>query len=128
VRVGRHGKMQIARRGQRERALQHDLPRRGGEEVCAAHHVGDALLGVVHHDRELVREEPVAPPQHEIAHLARDVLPDAALHPILELDAAGRHAQAPGARLVGGDGAVAARARIHRPLDAGEARVRHFAP
>ena len=51
--------MQVARRRQAEPALQQDLPRRAVGEVFAANDVGDALLGIVDDDRELVREDAV---------------------------------------------------------------------
>ena len=47
-----------------------DLPRRGVEQVGAAHDVGYALFRVVDHDRELVGELAVGAPQHEVADVA----------------------------------------------------------
>src|SRR5258706_6510271 len=47
------GDVQVARLGQRKALLQEELPRRGKKEGGAAHDVGDALGGVVHHDRKL---------------------------------------------------------------------------
>ena len=67
-------RVQVARRGQRQRALQQDLARRVVGQVLAAHHVGDALLGVVHHHGQLVGEQAVGALEHEVAHLLRHVL------------------------------------------------------
>ena len=69
-RVDRRRDVQVARRRVAEQALQVDLPRRRIEQVGAAHHVGDALLGVVDHHRELVGELPVGAIQHEVADVA----------------------------------------------------------
>jgi hypothetical protein len=66
--------VQVARRHKTEQALQIDLARRGVEQVGAAHHVGDLLVRVVHHHRELVGELTVAAAQDEVAHLALEIL------------------------------------------------------
>ena len=57
-----------------ERTLQQDLARRVVGQVLAAHDVGDALLGIVDHHRELVGPQAVGAPQHEVTDLVRHVL------------------------------------------------------
>ena len=49
-------------------ALQQDLARRVVGQVFAAHDVGDALRGVVHHHGQLVGPQAVGPAQHEVTH------------------------------------------------------------
>ena len=51
--IEQQGQVQVARHRQAERTLQQDLARGGVEQVGAAHHVGDALVGVVDHHRQL---------------------------------------------------------------------------
>ena len=53
---------------------QHDLTLARIEQVSAAHHARDALVGIVHHHRELIGEQAVGTAQDEIAHVARHVL------------------------------------------------------
>ena len=53
--------------GRPEEALEPDLARRGGEQVRPPGHLGHPGGGVVHHHRELVREEAIRPLDHEIA-------------------------------------------------------------
>lgn len=87
--------MQVVGRRQAQRALQQNLPRRGIEQVGAAHHVADALRGVVDHHRQLVGPATVGAQQHEIADLGVHVLGDGAAHAVAKRDhAARRHSQA----------------------------------
>jgi hypothetical protein len=60
--------------GRPSAALQQDLARGVVGQVLAAHHVGDALRGVVHHHRQLVGPQAVGAVEHEVAHLVRHVL------------------------------------------------------
>jgi hypothetical protein len=66
--------VQIARRRQAEQPLQVNLPRRVVGQVFTAHDIGDALRGIVHHHRELVRPRAVGALQHEVADGVRHVL------------------------------------------------------
>ena len=50
-----------------EQPVQEDLPRRRGEQVRSPQHLRDPHRAVVHHDRELVREDAVAAAEHEVA-------------------------------------------------------------
>ena len=53
-------------RGQPEQVGEVGLPGRGGQEVVAAHHLLDALVGVVHHHGEVVGGHAVVAAQHEV--------------------------------------------------------------
>ena len=79
--------VQIARRGVAEQPLQMNLPRGRIQQVCAAHHVGHALGGVVHHHGELIGEQAVGAPQRRSRRspVSRDC-DDLALHPVGEAD------------------------------------------
>ena len=97
--------MRVTRRGKAKRALQQDLPRGRIEQVGAAHHVGDALRGVVDHHRELVGPVAVGTLEHEVADLFADVLAHAPLDRIVEAECGGgRHAQPEGRRGAHGAG------------------------
>jgi hypothetical protein len=69
VRLGHQGDVRVAWRGQIQRALQGDLPGRAVEQVGAAHHVRDALQGIINDHRELIGEAPVAAPDDYVAAL-----------------------------------------------------------
>ena len=86
---------------QSQRFVQKDLARRVVGEVGAAHHVADALRGVVHHHCQLIGIDIVRAQQHEIANRACNVLqlgPQPPVGPVR--DGAGWHqrvtTQAPG--------------------------------
>ena len=53
-----------------QRRVQRELPRRRGQQVLAAQHVGDAHQGVVHRVDERVQRRAVAADQHEVGHRA----------------------------------------------------------
>ncbi|MNV57545.1 hypothetical protein D3C71_1498830 [compost metagenome] len=77
--------------------LQQNLARRGVDQVRAAHHVADALLGVVHDHRQLIGPETIGPQQDEIAYVTVHVLRDRPLQRVVESHmAAVGHAQADG--------------------------------
>ena len=86
--------MHERRRRKAEQPVQPDLPRCGGDQVRAAHHLGHAGDRVVHHDRELVGKHPVRPADDEIPALAREVFAVRAEHPVREADLLIRHAHA----------------------------------
>ena len=67
VGVQHQRQVQVARGGQAQRALQQDLARSGVEQVGAADDVGDALVGVIHHHRQLVGPVAVGATQDEVA-------------------------------------------------------------
>ena len=97
--------MQVLGRGQAQGALQHDLPRCVVGQVLAAHHMGDALRGVVHHHCQLVSPQAISPAQHKVADFLAHVLllrPQAAVAPMRDGGQAqcglhGLHIQPPGA-------------------------------
>ena len=84
--VHRDRQMGVIRRWQRQHALKENLARRGCEEIGAAHHMGDPLLGVVDRGREVVREHAVRAVEHEVANIDGDILGDAALHGVVKGD------------------------------------------
>ena len=61
-------------------------PRRYFEQVGAAHHIRDSLRRVVHHDRELIREEAIRALDHEIACLPCEILTVRARQAVFERD------------------------------------------
>ena len=66
--------------------LQVDLALRRAQEVGAANDVGDALLGIVDDDGELVGEEPIAALDQEVADVPGERLSAGALEPVDEAD------------------------------------------
>jgi len=112
--------MQIARRRQSEQPLQQDLARRGIEQIRAAHHVGDALIGIIDHHRKLVGVEAVGAEQDEIADFLIHGLRDIPLEPVGECDGFTPCSQAHRTRSFSRGQALAAGARI----DAGAIRHR----
>ena len=66
-RVDRDRQVQVGRCRLAEQMLQVDLALRRAQEVGAANDVGDALLGIVDDDGELVGEEPIAALDQEVA-------------------------------------------------------------
>ncbi len=85
-RVDRDRQVHVRGRRMAEQPLQHDLARGRIDEIRAAHHFRDALLGIVRDDRELVGVEPVGPLQHEVADFRRDILAQAAVVLVVEDD------------------------------------------
>ncbi len=125
--IGGDRQVGVGRLRHAEQALQMDLAGGGVEQVGAAHHVGDARLGIIHHHRQLVGEQAVGAQHHVVAGVEREIFLLPALDGVLEADRAlGAHP--PGARPASGGQAVAAGARIAPRAVARECRVRHFAP
>ena len=120
--------MHVSRPRVAEQALQQDLPRRGGEQVRAAHHVGDALLEVIHDDGELVGEEAVGAPHDKIADLAGEVLLDPALKGVIECGHLIVHPHADRARRSSRRKAAAASAGVDRLTRERKGRVGDFPP
>ena len=77
-------------------ALQPDLARRRNQQVLAADDMGDALLGIVGHHRQLVGPEAVGAQKHEVADVAGEILAVAADNGVVENDIAIGYAQPPG--------------------------------
>ena len=96
VGIESHRQVRIARRRQAEHSLQVDLARRRVEQIAAAHHLGDALLGVVDDDRQLVGEQAISAVDDKIPDITRQALVMAALNRIFEADQAVISAQADG--------------------------------
>ena len=90
--------MQVLRRGQLQALLQPDLARGVVQQVGAAHHMADTLVGVIHHHGQLVGKAAVGAQQHEVAHRVLHILrlwPGGAVLPV---DNGALGAQAPGPR------------------------------
>ena len=79
--------MGIDRGGESQRALDEDLAGCRVDQVAAPHHVGDPLMGVVDHHRELVGEEPVGASHHKVTDRLGDLLLALAPHQVLPVDA-----------------------------------------
>ncbi len=88
--------MHVCEAGQGQGPLQHDLPGRARQQVCAPHDVGHALCRVVDHHRELVGKQAVAASKHKIADRARNVCELWSLDSVHELDVAVGCAEPPG--------------------------------
>ena len=74
LRVAHQRRVQVARRGQAQLALQQNLARRVVGQVFAPHHIGDALRRVIHHHCELVSKAAIGAFEHKVAHLGRNIL------------------------------------------------------
>ena len=55
-------------------SLQMNLPRSRSQQVRPSHHAGDALVGVIHDDGQLVGKQAVTSFEHKVAHIARQRL------------------------------------------------------
>ena len=66
VGIGDDRNMAVARLRQPQLLLQIDLASGGIQQVGAAHHVGDPLVSIVHHDGQLVGVESVFAQQSEV--------------------------------------------------------------
>ena len=88
--------MAVLRRGTAQQLQQIPLPRGGGEQIAAPHHLGHPHPGVVHHHCQLVGVHPVGPAQNEVSTVPEQVF---LIHPLEQVpEGAGtvRHRQAPG--------------------------------
>ena len=86
VGVGCHGDMLVARRRESEQALQPDLPASRVHQVDSADDFGDALLMVIHDDRQVIGDESVAAPHDEIAGFGLEPLLVGALQAVDEAE------------------------------------------
>ena len=59
---------------QAQQTVQVQLPRRGGQQVRPAHHLGDPHAGIVHHHGQLIGEHAVRPAQVKVAAVPQQVL------------------------------------------------------
>ena len=76
VGVGEQAMMMVERRRQAEQRLEQAVDVGRGEQVAAAHHVGDALRGVVDGDGEMIAGRRVLAGEHDVAEqlgLGRDL-------------------------------------------------------
>jgi hypothetical protein len=96
--VGQNRDVGIPGLRQPEGALQGQLPQRRLQQVRAAHHLGDALGGVVDHHGELVGPQAVSPADHEGAFLVTGIAAHLALDAVDEGLHAGVHVEPPGHR------------------------------
>ena len=83
---------------QAQKAVQIELPRCGGQEVAAAHHLGDARFPVVHHHRQLIDEDPVRPAQDKVPAAGFQIFLVRAVDPVRHADRQVRRFQPPGGR------------------------------
>ncbi|MCY1381707.1 hypothetical protein D9M69_696460 [compost metagenome] len=88
--------MQVTRLAEAQQFLEVELARGRVQQVGAAHHLVDALPGVVQDHRQLIGVEAVAPANDEVAHFAAQVLAVLALHAVDEVVFQLRHANADG--------------------------------
>lgn len=102
VRIYGKWQVEVARSGKFQGLLEQDLPRGRGEEIRAAHHVGDALCGIVDRDGKLIGMEAIASAQHERASRTCYVGAHRTEAPIVEVDDPIRNAQSYSARARGG--------------------------
>lgn len=125
--VGGDRQVGVGRLRHAEQTLQMDLAGGRVEQVGAAHGVGDARFGVVHHHGQLVGEQAVGAQHHVVAGVEREILLLPALDCVVEADhALGPHP--PCACNAPGRQAVAAGAGVAPRTVAGERRIRHLAP
>ena len=125
-RAGGNGQVQVAGLRQAEQPLQMNLARGGIDQIRTTHHVGDALRRVVHHHCELVGEQRVGAPQHEIADFALDRLREPAKQPVLERHRLGHRTDAHCSGHPSIGESAAAGARIHARAIDGRRGVGHF--
>ena len=94
ARLAQQQMVSVARRGEPERALQHDVQRRASGEIAPAHDARHALRRVVDDDGEVVRDRAVAAPQHRVAQLAIGIEREVEPGFVARLDAPRREPQA----------------------------------
>ena len=82
VRTHHQRDVSVGRGGKAEEPLQEDLRRGRRRQVVTADHQGHALVGVVHHHRQVVGRDPVVALQHHVPGGAADP----AGHEVVELD------------------------------------------
>ena len=107
VRLDDQRQVQVAWLWQAEDLLQIKLAGRRIEQVGAAHHIGDALPGVIQHHGQLIGNQAVAAANDEIADLAAQMLAELALHTIDEDVFTIGYAQADGSILEAATGGAA---------------------
>ncbi len=100
-----------------------NLPRRRGNEVGAAHDVGNALLGIVYGTGEVVGEHLVRSVNHEISDFGLQDLAYVPLQSVVEFDHCGVGAYPQCARFAPGCQCPTAGARIYRAFHAGQSRI-----
>ena len=93
-------------------ALNQNLARGRLEQIAAPYDFADSLLGIVHHHREMVGDDPVRTKHHEIADLILQTLRREPLNRIVEPEARGLDPQSDRARRASRGKAPAAGARI----------------
>ena len=74
----------VAQRGEAERALQSNLPRRRPQKIGATNHVRNALIGVIDYNGELIGAVSVETENHEIADLIGQLQVDLSDHSVGE--------------------------------------------
>ncbi len=101
VAVGLHRQRQMhpGGHGGAQGLVEGNLAHRRLQQVCAAHYLGDAAIHVVHHHRQVVGVEPIAPAHDEILLGQRHRYRDMTLQAILEVVDRLMLAQAGGAAL-----------------------------
>ena len=94
VMVAQQRDMDEVRRREAEQLIQPDLARRTADEIVPAHDLGHAGQAVIHHDRQLIREHAVRPPDDEVAALLGERFGILAVHAVRECDGSLGHAHA----------------------------------
>ena len=84
--------MCVRRLRQTQGLLQKDLSRGACQKVCSTHDMSNPLCRVVDNDCKLIREQPIAPTDHEIAGVGMDIDFYQTLNGILERYDATRYA------------------------------------
>jgi len=95
-RVDGNRQMGIAWRGVPEAALQQYLARRRGQQISAAHDLGNALIIVVDRNSQLISETAIRTQQNEVADIAGQSLVSEALQTIGKRNFLIIHPQTPG--------------------------------
>jgi len=121
------GQVRVTGLIQRERLLKSQLPPRAPKQVATAYHVSDVLLGIVHHDCELIGEEAISSADDEISERSQ-VEATRSLHPIVERHRPGVIDTKACCRDATSGGAGAARSRITAVIACTDVAPRAGAP
>ena len=95
-RVDGNRQMGIARRGVPEAALEADLARRRGQQISAAHDLGNALIIIVDRNSQLISETAIRTQEDKVADIAGQSLASETLQTIGKKNFLIIHPQAPG--------------------------------
>src|SRR5260221_12395795 len=122
ARIDRDRVVQVDRRREPELLLEPDLPRCRRQQVGAAYDMGYRLFRIVDYHGELIREQTIGTPDHEVAHVALQVLLLRTLQPVDEACGPVIDIEPPRVRRSSGGDAIATGARIDALADRAEWR------